>query len=302
MLPYIVIVTGRCPKCAATLFEDEAAARPQQGAEVTGATLLTQAELLAAERGVRRAAAPGTIKWVLAGAILLALGGASAVLVKDVVASRLGEVWAPFVFPVFLAPGIVVGSWAVAVCGRDLVVVAKRCPHCSARITAGGYAVITGNCSQCGQQVVSDPFPGMQPTLPMQGVPQWSPAEFREMAQPCGERLWIGCLVGAGLNFLWCAPLLMAISAGLKPGSSLERSAVLFAWALAIGFCQYGGVVLWRWYSACDIRCPACQRDLVDRYRLVISSHRCYHCGATVLEPHNGEASVSNKNAAGGEC
>ena len=133
---------------------------------------------------------------------------------------------------------------------------------------------------QCGQQVVSDPLPGMQPTLPMQGVPQWSPAEFREMAQPCGERLWIGCLVGAGLNFLWCAPLLMAISAGLKPGSSLERSAVLFAWALAIGFCQCGGVVLWRWYSARGIRCPACRRNLVDFYRLVISCRRCYHCGA----------------------
>jgi hypothetical protein len=75
MSPYIVIVTGRCPKCAATLFEDEAAASAQQSAEVKGATLLTQAELLAAERGVRRPAAPGTMKWVLTGAILLALGG-----------------------------------------------------------------------------------------------------------------------------------------------------------------------------------------------------------------------------------
>jgi hypothetical protein len=137
---------------------------------------------------------------------------------------------------------------------------------------------------------VSDPFPGMPPTSPTQGVPQWSLTEFRGLAQPCRDRLWIGCLVGAGLNVLWCAPLFMAIAAEKRLESSLEGSAVLFAWILAIGFCQSGGVILWRWYTARGIRCPACQRNLVDRYRLVISSRRCYHCGKAVIAPQHGGA------------
>ena len=91
MSPYIVIVTGRCPKCAATLFEDEAAAHPQQGAGGDRRDALTRAELLAAERGVRRAEARGDNRVGPRGSDSLGAGERSAVLVKDVVACALAK-------------------------------------------------------------------------------------------------------------------------------------------------------------------------------------------------------------------
>jgi ribosomal protein S27E len=301
MAPYFAIVTGRCPKCAATIFEDDAVWIPEERAGIAGAKLLSRAELLAAESDARRSATPRTIKWGLSGALLVALGGASGALLKHVLASRLGEVWTPFVVPVLLAPGIAVGFWAVVVWDRSSAV-AKLCPHCSAEITPQGFACITGNCSRCGKKAVSDPFPGMLPIVRTNEAPEWSLVKFRDLAKPCRDRRWIGCVVGAGLNCLWCAPLLMAIPADTRFENSLGGSAVYFACLAGITLCQCGGVLLWQRYSGRRIRCSACRRELVEFYELVISSRRCYHCGTTLLEPHNGEASVSNRNAAGCEC
>ena len=162
MAPPIAIVTGRCSKCAARLFEDDAALVPVESAKGTGVKLLSRAELLAAERDAQRSARPRTIKWILCGGFLLALGGVSGAWLKSVLASRLGELWTPFVLPVLVAPGIAVGCWAIVVWDR-VSSVARLCPHCSAEITPQGFAAVTGNCSRCGGQAVSDPFPGMLP-------------------------------------------------------------------------------------------------------------------------------------------
>jgi hypothetical protein len=277
-----VIVTGRCSKCAATLFEDDAGSIPEERAEVTGATLLTRAELLAAESDAQRSARPRTIKWALCGGLLLALGGVSGALLKGVLASRLGDLWTPFVVPVLVAPGIAVGFWAIVVWDR-VSSVARLCPHCSAEVTPQGYASVTGNCSRCGEQAVSDPFPGMSPTSPTRGMSQWSLTEFRGLAQPCRDRLWIGCLLGAGLNFLWCVPVLMAIPANARLGNSLVPSVAYIACVAGMLICQCGGVLFWQRYSGRRTRCPACQRELVQFCELVISSRRCYHCGTTVI-------------------
>ena len=77
MAPPIAIVTGRCSKCAARLFEDDAALVAHESAIGTGVKLLSRAELLAAERDAQRSARPRTIKWILCGSFLLALGGVS---------------------------------------------------------------------------------------------------------------------------------------------------------------------------------------------------------------------------------
>jgi hypothetical protein len=74
MAPYFAIVTGRCPKCAATIFEDDAVWIPEERAGIAGAKLLSRAELLAAGSDARRSATPRTIKWGLSGALLVALG------------------------------------------------------------------------------------------------------------------------------------------------------------------------------------------------------------------------------------
>ena len=301
MTPYFAIVTGRCPKCAATLFEDDAASVPIERGKLVGAKLLSRAELLAAESAARCAAAPRTIKWGLSGAILLALGGVSAALLKDVLASRLGEVWTPFMGPVLLAPGIAIGFWALAVWARGSSV-AKLCPLCSAEITPQGFAVVTGNCSRCGGQAVSDPFPGMASIARPDRALRLSLVEYRGLAKHCHDRLWIGCLLGGALNCLWVVPLLKTLPTNMRLDGSPEASAAYFASLAGMLICQCGGVLLWQRYSSRDIRCPACRRELVQFYELVISSRRCYHCGAALLEPHNGEASVSNKNAAGCDC
>ena len=84
MAPLIAIVAGRCPKCAARLFEDDAALAADESAKGTGAKLLSRAELTAAERAAWRTAMPRTIKWGLSGGLLMALGGLSATLPKGV--------------------------------------------------------------------------------------------------------------------------------------------------------------------------------------------------------------------------
>lgn len=286
MAPYQAIVTGRCPKCATTLFED-AFLNETESPDLPVLELVSRADLNAVESLARNSAVRPMLAWVFSGGLLLAIGSMASLWVRDLLAPWLGEIWTPFVAPVLLIPGISVGLWATVVWARHLHV-SRLCPHCTAPISANGFASLTGNCSNCGQRAVSDPFPGLSPISHPLREPRWSIAEFHDLAKPRHDRLWIGCFIGAGLASAWIAPFLVALPS--KGDSSSEGMTAYFICLGGILLFQCVGVYVWHRYSARGIHCSECDGELLQFYSFVISSRRCYHCGSTVLGRPDSEA------------
>jgi len=286
MDPYFSIVTGRCRHCAASLFDDEPI-ELDAPEDVPIIELLTFAELGAEEHHALVAAIRPALSCALSGALLAVIGGVSAPWVKELLDTRLDEIWVPFVAPVLLAPGITVGFWALVVWARHLRV-SRRCPLCAAPVPAHGYASITGNCSSCGRRVVSDPYPGSLIHRHASLNPTWSIAGFRNLAKYRHDRLWIGCLLGGGLASVWAAPFFIALATAGRSQITPEGLTAYFICMAGIILFQCGGALIWHWYSARGLRCPDCKDELLQFYGLVISSQRCYHCGATVLDASNG--------------
>jgi hypothetical protein len=122
---------------------------------------------------------------------------------------------------------------------------------------------------------VIDPSLGMTLAPEPCRQPKWSIAEFRQTAKRRFGRRWIGCLVGGGLASGGLALFLAMFS--------LENATAGMGGMVGILSLQCGGVLFWQWHLARGLRCPECDGELLQLYRLVISSHRCYHCGSTVL-------------------
>jgi len=284
MDPYYAIVTERCSNCAKPLFESAQPAS-EETPRLPDDLLLSREKLLADLANSRRAALRLTLIWGISGIILVVLGSVSGRWLSYELASQLGDVWTPFVAPALLAPGIFVAAWSLAVWSRHFRT-SRPCPHCGAPILASDFASITGNCSTCGHKAVSDPWPGIEPSDDRAAVSKWSAIEFQRVAKPLHDRLWIGCLVGGGFAALWLSLLYSMSPSGGNTQISLNSlwGATVFVFGFGgMLLFQCTGVLLWHWYSARQLRCPKCHSELVHVYRLVVSSKRCYHCGATVI-------------------
>jgi hypothetical protein len=281
---YYAIVSGRCPQCALTLFTDESAESRDE--ELPSPVRLTRSDIRAAERQAHRVALRTALKWGASGVVLLVAGYISTTFVQDLVAERWGDVWTPFVAVVLVAPGIAIAGWALAIYDRRLPRSASpraSCPHCDAVLS--DVALVTGNCSTCGKPAVADPFPGMVWTTEPTAVSTapWNVAEFYAKARYRRHRLWIGCLIGGGLAFLWALPFVWALSRFNESSVSLAEAAIFFTGFVGMISIQCGGVVLWHRFLARGLRCPECSRELLSLSPLLVSSQRCYHCGCRVL-------------------
>lgn len=281
--PFFATVTGRCPNCAAPLFEDDHGSNIESHDSLC-APLLTRSDLenadIEAQNEVRRPA----YVWGVAAAFLIVAGVVLAPWLPDVLAPRLGATWTPFVKPLLLSPGVIIGGWAMIVRWRFLRV-SRPCPHCGAAITPYDCASVIGNCPTCGRPAVSDPFPGMQPIPDRQPKQQWTTAEFYNLAKRNYGRLWIGCFVGAGLAVIWVTSMRGMLPSHATCHISLYEITMFFICFGGMLFTQCAGVLLWHCHSARHLRCSECGKELLDHYGLVVSSRRCYHCGSTVIKP-----------------
>lgn len=274
--PYIAMATGRCPHCAAPLFELDASDNGQQSRE--------QRELNRVKRRAEgRAMMLGSLRpmwlWAIGGGGLLAVGIAMIPWVKAAADPYLGEVWTPFVDCALVAPGIIVGGWSLVAWERSLKVDTRECPHCEESVSY--WTGLTGNCSTCGLPAVDDPFPGMQPQSDTgRSTSLWTIFEFRHDAKQQSGRRWIGCLVGVGFALAWVVPFFL-IRFWLWPSDEVRGIDFLGYIGLAV---QVLGPVWWDRRLARNLRCPDCDRELLYYYPLTISTQRCYHCGCHVLE------------------
>lgn len=278
--PYVAMVTGRCPKCAAPMFADDVhdfdAQQTNRRAPPTARESLREVgEFLREFRP--------WIPWAIAGAVLLGLGIKAEQLIQtEYYRSLLGEVRAAFLRPLTLAPGVLVGSLGLWACVRALNKNAEECPACGE--TIGGWSRQTGNCTSCALAVVVDPFPGLQPRDAV-AARLWTIDEYRTAASDRHSRLWIGCFIGAGLAAVWCGPLLIYLSQQPQYYVQSGREMAAYVVTLAgLGVFQCLGVWWWDRRLARGLHCPECDQELLHFYPLVISSQRCRHCGCQVLE------------------
>lgn len=267
----LILVTGRCPECAQPVFANrEAAVESRTESLVSG--LVSQADIVDAGSTAHRKAIRPALTWAISGAVLIGVAAAANALMQPVVATVLGKVWAPFLWPVLLAPGLVGLFWACIIYERRASQSGQTCPRCGEQLT--GYAAQTGNCSTCGQRAVSDPFPGMELTAEGAASPVtgWTVAEFRAISSGREGRLAKGFLIPLGLGMVVC------ILSRLFENSPLVS---IFSWVAL----PLAGISLWWLFRGVsrDLRCPACERELWAMCGLVISSRRCYHCGSVVL-------------------
>jgi hypothetical protein len=240
--------------------------------------------LAAAERVVQRRSLRPALPWAGAGGLLLVAGGLAGPWLRESFGDRLGEIWAPFLAPVLLFPAIPVGFWSLAVYGRGLRPVLK-CPHCQHPISANDPAAVTGNCPNCGERAVQDPKCGLAARAEAEANMRWSVVDFRTLANLRTNRLWIGCFIGGALAAAWSIPFLVLLDLDGAPRDSIFALTAHFICMAGLPLFQCGGVLFWHRYSARDLRCPRCERDLLGLHGLVISSRRCFHCGSVVLRP-----------------
>ena len=291
---HVVLVTGRCEKCAHPVFADEGLAVERQ-AESRESGLVSQADVEAAGAAARRNAIRPALKWAVSGAVLLGGGAAAYFMLQPVVESSLGEMWAPFLQPVLIAPGMAVLFWTMAVWARHRFHSCWHCPNCGEGL--GQFALQTGNCSSCGQRAVSDPFPGMEPREDRPAAPAagWTIADFHAVARRRHSRLWIGCFIGVPVALAIVLPLSNSSATSLSEAWGVSDGLVGIGMIVAVLSIQFGGVIWWQRRSSRGLLCPACDRELLQMHSLVVSSRRCYHCGSVVLrdgEASGGEAAV----------
>lgn len=276
--PYIAMATGRCPHCAADLFELDASDNGQQTAD-SEARARDRAQRRAEGKAMLLGSLRGVWPWAAGGGGLLVVGIVMIPSVKAALAPYLGEVWLPFVDIALVAPGIIVGGWSIAAWERSLTRPPRECPHCDEAL--GSWADRTGNCSACGLPAVDEPFPGMQSQSHTgSSASRWTIAEFRTDAKQRSSRQWIGCFVGVGFALAWIVPFFL-VRFWLWPSSEMRGVDILGFTGLAL---QALGPVWWDRRLARNLRCPDCERELLHYYRLTISTQHCYHCGSHALE------------------
>lgn len=278
-----VLLTGRCPHCAACLFQGEAELiDPASGS--TEGKLLLRDELQEARRAANRRAVKPMLKWASSGVVLLVSAGVINVVLGNWINQEFGEVWSPIIRCSLTFPGVIVGSWAMIVGTRASSGYA-RCPRCGDEISARGIATQTGYCSKCGQRAVQDPWPGMAASVTQAEEPAWSIEKYRSIAHRLNRHRNMS-LVAGQVMFLLNLPVLILLEVIDRDGnvSGGMRNSLFVVGLILLPLVALACCATWARHRLHQLDCPHCRRTLASSYWLVISTRRCVHCGEVVLD------------------
>ncbi|WP_157605312.1 hypothetical protein [Schlesneria paludicola] len=270
-----VLSTGYCPKCLESLFAVDGTSG---GREVSRSTeLLTRIEFQE-RRSHLRPFNP----------LVPCLLGMSVIAVCFAVATKWDEPldqsgerdWFPvYRFSVALAGGLAtIGYIALRSRARLRVFNQCQCEECGEALGEDAMTSITGNCRNCGSQVLAERF--LAPPWP-HAKDVWTRSWYRVHGKRWQKWGWITCLTGAVPALAW-----MAVVYGLCPPSNPQQvnaaAALLMAFALVVqAISTFLGQ---RWLRhALGLKCPQCREELADVPQFVMPTRNCPFCQTTIL-------------------
>jgi hypothetical protein len=279
-----LIVCGRCQTCGVRLFADDGTEdHPSEARPMTGLLMHADFQTMSQRRPTGWYV-PGLI-WGISGFVLIMAAGKNWERLYPILPAQISWNWLLLLRPIVLGSGLLTVGRIAYLLVRDSLRPHVPCPRCG-----GSLALLvakTGNCSECGEPAIRDPFPGLQPRDPVLTTSDagWTVAAFRALVNRRPGNHWrfgvFGLAIAAGMIIVvasFSIPAFDGIDRQLIPllfMLSFMTIPMVLAISLTIG---------WNMWRSRDVRCPECRGELLLFHALVVSSRRCYHCGSVVLD------------------